>query len=82
MPRTDTFFQYLLTLGLAENPKLHRVIVVDVDKRDDFRGRYEKVFSRSLSDRGALKFLTPLKFEEFTERHMQIVGSRTEWNYQ
>ena len=61
MPRTDTFFQYLLTLGLAENPKLHRVIVVDVDKRDDFRGRYEKVFSRSLSDRGGIKVSHPSK---------------------
>jgi hypothetical protein len=30
MPETDTFFKYLLTLGLAENHQLYRFVLVDV----------------------------------------------------
>ena len=29
MPETDSFFKYLLTLGLAENDQLYKLIVVD-----------------------------------------------------
>ena len=79
MPKTDTFFQYLLTLGLADNPKLHRVIVVNTDDSEEFRERYAKVFSRSLIDRSALKFLCPMSFEGFVERYMKTIGTRTEW---
>jgi NAD-dependent SIR2 family protein deacetylase len=30
MPRTDAFFQYLLTLALADNHQLHKLVVVDL----------------------------------------------------
>jgi NAD-dependent SIR2 family protein deacetylase len=33
MPPTDTFFQYLMTLGLSTNQSLHRIIVVDKDDK-------------------------------------------------
>ena len=65
MPPTDTFFQYLLTLGLKDNPSLHRVIVVNPDGSESFRDRYSRVFSRSLADRGKLVFLEPMGFHEF-----------------
>jgi len=29
MPESDSFFKYLLTLGLAENHQLYKLIVVD-----------------------------------------------------
>jgi hypothetical protein len=78
MPRTDTFFQYLLTLGLEENNRLHRVVIVDIDESDDFRDRYERVFARSLKDRGGLKFLRT-SFESYIDSSMRIVGKNTEW---
>lgn len=31
MPQTDTFFKYLLTLGLAENHQLYRFVLVDME---------------------------------------------------
>jgi len=58
LPPTDTFFQYLLTLGLAENRNLHRIIVVNKDNSEEMKLRYEKVFSRSLKDRNRLMFLS------------------------
>src|SRR5262249_47151515 len=57
MPPTDTFFQYLLTLGLSENPHLHRVVIVNPDCSESTTNRYRRVFARSLADRGRLKFL-------------------------
>jgi len=56
MPLTDTFFQYLLTLGLSTNPNLHRVVVANVDNSETLMNRYRSVFSRSMNDRGRLKF--------------------------
>ena len=76
MPPTDTFFQYLLTLGLASNPAFHRVVVVNRDNSEDFRERYEKVFSRSLSDRGRLQFLNATTFENCVQNNMGTVGSQ------
>ncbi len=35
MPETDAFFKYLLTLGLAENHQLHRLIAVDINQAVD-----------------------------------------------
>jgi len=76
LPPTDTFLQYLVTLGLASNPNLHRVVVVDKDSSDEFRTRYKTVFSRSLSDRGRLTFLTGKTFERYVAEYMRGVGSR------
>ncbi len=80
MPPTDTFFQYLLTLGLATNPNLFRVVVVNTDDSDVFRERYGSVFSRSLSERGRLKFLTNETFQNFISTYMEEVGSDAEWD--
>ncbi|MDI7260328.1 MAG: hypothetical protein QME90_10445 [Thermodesulfobacteriota bacterium] len=82
MPPTDTFFQYLLTLGLASNAKLNRVVVINKDASEDFKQRYEKVFARSLRDRGRLKFLGNVIFERFVMDHMMSVGGQLEWTHE
>lgn len=41
MPETDAFFKFLLTLGLAENDHLYKLIVVDL-LRDTGQGRPDK----------------------------------------
>lgn len=62
MPETDTFFKYLLTLGLAENHQLYRFILVDkspqqfvgdlteseptVNIEARYRSMFEKLFVR------------------------------------
>jgi hypothetical protein len=79
MPQTDTFFQYLLTLGLANNSRLNRVVVVNRDQSPEFRESYTRVFSRNLLDRGRLKFLTGETFNQFIGTHMNDVGSKVEW---
>lgn len=79
MPQTDTFFQYLLTLGLANNPKLHRVVIVDRDNSPELKERYAKVFARNLLDRGRLKFLTGMTFDNFLRGPINSVGSQVEW---
>lgn len=75
MPPTDTFFQYILTLGLSLNPNLYRVVVVNKDGSDELRQRYEKVFSRSLKDRGRLNFLN-ISFDKFVNDRMRDIGSQ------
>src|SRR5262245_11889993 len=78
MPTTDTFFQYLLTLGLQSNAGFHRVVVVNRDTSEDLKHRYRRVFSRSLWDRGRLKF-RGVSFETFLQDgQMAQIGSRTE----
>jgi hypothetical protein len=77
MPSTDTFFQYLLTLGLQSNAGFHRVVVVNNDNSEALKQRYRRVFSRSLMDRGRLKF-REVSFEEFVQGHMAQIESRTE----
>jgi hypothetical protein len=80
MPQTDTFFQYLLTLGLANNSRLNRVVVVNRDQSSEFRESYTRVFSRNLLDRGRLQFLTGKTFKDFVGPPiMQEVGSNVEW---
>lgn len=66
MPQTDTFFQYLLALGLKANSELHRVVVVDKDCGPGLKERYKKVFSRSLFERGRIVFVES-SFENFVE---------------
>jgi len=84
MPPTDTFFQYLLTLGLSSNAAFHRVVVVNKDDSGGFRERYLRVFSRSLHDRGRLKFLLSNKmtFQRFIVEYMKRVGEQVEWPYE
>ena len=55
MPPTDTFFQYLLTLGLGKNSVLSRIIVVNPMEGGE-EERYSKVFARALPDRQQLQF--------------------------
>jgi hypothetical protein len=72
MPVTDTFFQYLLTLGLSENPHLNRVVIVNPAAAwPDTRDRYRSVFSRSLADRNRLNFLT-FTFSSFLQHMVQL----------
>ena len=75
MPATDTFFQYLLTLGLAQNSRLNRAVVVDKDSSPSLQERYAKVFSRSLNDRGRLQFKTGITFQQFVESYMPYFGT-------
>lgn len=79
LPPTDTFFQYLLAVGLGSNAGLHRVVVVDLDQSEAFRERYRRVFSRSLDGRGKLKFLTGITFEHFVRAKMKWVGRDIQW---
>ena len=74
MPLTDTFFQYLLTLGLSANSSLHRVVVIDPNDSDEFRQRYEGVFSRSLIERGRLEFLTGITFCDYLRSNISHQG--------
>lgn len=75
LPPTDTFFQYILALGLFEKPQLNRIIVVDpaVSKDPDFKRRYEKVFSRGMLERGELKFKGET-FQELLEGRRPLQG--------
>lgn len=75
LPPTDTFFQYLMTLGLSENSNLHRVVIVNKDDSEEFQKRYERVFSRSLKDRGRLKYLTGKTFIDFVREDVKSIGS-------
>jgi len=76
MPATDTFFQYLLTLGLAQNSRLNRVVIVDKDPSPSLQERYAKVFARSLNDRGRLQFITGITFAQFVSERMRPIGSQ------
>src|SRR5206468_2264128 len=78
LPPTDTFFQYLLTLGLGDNPNLHRVVIVNPDHLKEFKERYRRVFSRSLDDRGRLKFLA-MTFTQFADGNRMDFLSFLEW---
>ncbi len=73
LPPTDTFFQYLLTLGVKDNPRLHRVIVIDSDQRPEFGERYRRVFSRSLHDRHRL-LIDRRSFESFIGQRMHQIS--------
>lgn len=75
LPETDTFFQYLLTLGLQINPRLQRIVVVNPDGNNSLRERYKRVFARSMSDDGRLQF-SELRFVQYAGRkhEMERVG--------
>ena len=75
LPPSDTFFQYLLTLGLSTNANLHRVIVINNDDSAEFKQRYERVFSRSLNARGRLIFRNKT-FDEFIHSEMTVFGGQ------
>ncbi|MFH1739091.1 MAG: hypothetical protein ABIH23_08790 [bacterium] len=89
LPPTDTFFQYLLTLGLVSNKNLYRVIVVNKDNSEEFKQRYRNVFSRSLYERGRLIFSTWRKgadsggntFETFVNERERLekASKEVEW---
>lgn len=70
LPRTDTFFQYLCALAVKDNHRLEEVIVVNPDATPDFQARYRSVFSRSLHDRGKLRFV-PKSFAAFVKEDMK-----------
>jgi hypothetical protein len=72
LPTTDTFFQYLLTSGLKENPNLFRVCVVNSDNSEEFQNRYRQIFARSLFQRGRLVFIEK-SFAAFIRDSMESV---------
>ncbi len=72
LPSTDTFLPYLLMLGLADNADLYRVIVVNPDKNDDLWARYERMFSRSMGERGRLRLMS-VTFEDYVNKFMRTV---------
>ena len=78
MPSTDTFFQYLMAIGLAGNPSLNRIVVVNRDDSDSLKSRYERVFARSLKDRGRLKFELPVRFDSFVGHLMKDYGTNVQ----
>lgn len=73
MPETDTFFRYLLQLGLAKNTRLRNVLVVNRDQSATLRERYQSAFSREMSLREKLKFNTGT-FQEFVAKMDQYLG--------
>jgi hypothetical protein len=73
LPDTDTFFSYLMALGLKSNPGLRRVVVVNRDNSGDTEGRYRRAFARPLSERACLVYM-PMEFREFAQReHLEAV---------
>lgn len=80
LPPTDTFLPYLLMLGLADNADLYRVVVVNPNKKDDLRARYERMFSRSMGERGRLQFL-PTTFENYVHKFMRNVTNGEPINF-
>jgi hypothetical protein len=56
LPASDTFFQYLLGLGLQGNARLGRVVIVNPDTHDSFKERVGQVFSGRLKERGRVIF--------------------------
>lgn len=48
MPPTDTFFQYLIALGMRKNLKLKRVVIVNPDNSPDFIKRYREIFAQDV----------------------------------
>jgi NAD-dependent SIR2 family protein deacetylase len=74
LPPTDTFFQYLLTLALASNPRLNRVVIVNRDGQE-LKERYIQIFSKSLWDRNRLDFRFLEKtFHEFVTNGMEGIS--------
>jgi hypothetical protein len=49
MPEVDAFFRYMLTLALARNNHLSKLIVVD--RNPEMERRYRNVFDQTFQDR-------------------------------
>lgn len=49
MPDTDTFFKFLITLALAENHQLYKLIVVD--KGDSVKRKYDLLLEPMFRER-------------------------------
>lgn len=76
LPSTDTFFHYLITLGLASSQNLRRVVVINNDDSDEFKFRYKKVFSAGLSQHPEkLKFRIKT-FKDFIDTDMEEFGTK------
>ena len=66
LPPTDTFFQYLLALGLRNNTGLSRVIIVNPDTSAEYRKRFQNIFSQRIKVQSMSEaFGSAITFENF-----------------
>lgn len=61
IPETDTFFKYLLGLGLMNGKRIREIIVINKDDSEDIKKRYNNLFGFGISSR--LKYI-PKTFSE------------------
>lgn len=68
LPPTDTFFQYLLALGLRKNTRLNRVVIVNPDMSPDYGNRFKNIFSQSIKVQSMSEdFGSAVTFENFVK---------------
>jgi NAD-dependent SIR2 family protein deacetylase len=63
MPRADSFFKYLITLALAENHNLYRLILVDKNPR--IAARYNGLLEPIFRERRLSPFIDDIGFSNF-----------------
>lgn len=56
IPETDTFFKYLLGLGLMNGKRIREIIIINKDDSDGIKKRYNDLFGYGISSR--LKYIT------------------------
>lgn len=78
MPQTDTFFQYLLALGLRRNTKLNRVIIVNPDTSPEYKRRFQNIFSQSIKIMSVSEdFGSAVTFENFVNAKPEYLAGYT-----
>jgi hypothetical protein len=61
IPETDTFFKYLLGLGLMNGQRIREIIVINKDDSIEIKDRYKNLFGIGINSR--MKYV-PLKFSD------------------
>ena len=72
IPETDSFFKYLLGLGLMNGSRIRQLVVINMDDSHEIKTRYQNLFGYGISSR--LTYL-PLTFSEgidFLESHQSV----------
>jgi hypothetical protein len=72
IPETDSFFKYLLGLGLMNGNRIRQIVVINKDDSAEIKARYNNLFGYGIYSR--LQYV-PLKFSEginFLERHESV----------
>ena len=70
VPDTDTFFKYLLALGLAKNDRLERFLVVDLDRNQESDDALTSSYRASV-----LAKYNSLLDEDFRDRKFKVLSS-------